>query len=130
MRFVYSYLAVYGDPLLNPELDPYPDGLLQRLSAVGINGVWLHVCLRDLRRAERRFPSSAPATSGGLANLRALVERAKKYGVRRVSLHERAAGDAGRFLQESPRDGRRPRKASSRPFALRIRPCGNGWATP
>jgi hypothetical protein len=26
-RIVYSYVAVYGDPLLTPELNPYPDGL-------------------------------------------------------------------------------------------------------
>jgi len=28
IRFLYSYCGVFGDPLLNPELDPYPDGLL------------------------------------------------------------------------------------------------------
>jgi len=28
LRLIYSYVAVYGDPLLNPQLNPYPDGLL------------------------------------------------------------------------------------------------------
>ena len=29
LRLVYSYVAVYGDPLLNPQLNPYPDGFLR-----------------------------------------------------------------------------------------------------
>ena len=26
-RYLYSYFALYGDPLLEPEIDPFPDGL-------------------------------------------------------------------------------------------------------
>ena len=63
LRFIYSYFAVYGDPLLRPELDPYPDGLLDRLAHVGVNGVGLHVVLRNLAPAARIFPSSAWAMS-------------------------------------------------------------------
>jgi hypothetical protein len=81
IRFIYSYFAVYGDPLLNPERDPYPDGLLQRLSALGINGVWLHVILRDLAPGGAAFPEFGAGHEKRLANLRALVERAKKYGI-------------------------------------------------
>ena len=81
LRLVYSYLAVYGDPLLNPNLDPYPDGLLQRLSAVGVNGVWLHAVLRDLAPGGAAFPEFGADHERRLANLRALVERAKKYGI-------------------------------------------------
>lgn len=81
LRFVYSYLAVYGDPLSNPALDPYPDGFLQRLAAVGVNGVWLHVVLRDLAPGGTTFPEFGADCEQRLANLRVLVERAKKYGV-------------------------------------------------
>ncbi len=81
LRFVYSYLAVYGDPLLNPKLDPYPDGFLQRLSAVGVNGVWLHVVLRDLAPGGPAFPEFGVDHEKRLANLRTLVERARKFGV-------------------------------------------------
>jgi hypothetical protein len=81
LRFVYSYLAVYGDPLLNPQLDPYPDGFLQRLSAVGVNGVWLHVVLRDLAPGGAAFPEFGVDHQRRLANLKRLVERAKKQGV-------------------------------------------------
>ena len=81
LRFVYSYLAVYGDPLSNPDLNPYPDGLLQRLSAVGVNGVWLHAVLRDLAPGGTAFPEFGAGHEQRLASLRALVERAKKYGI-------------------------------------------------
>ncbi len=80
-RIVYSYVAVYGDPLMNPKLNPYPDGLLERLSADGINGVWLHALLRDLAPGGAAFPEFGADNETRLANLRELVERAKKYGI-------------------------------------------------
>jgi hypothetical protein len=47
-RFCYSYFALYGDPLLEEDLDPYPDGYLARLAASGVNGVWLQGVLSKL----------------------------------------------------------------------------------
>ena len=82
MRLVYSYMAVYGDPLVNPAVNPYPDGFLQRLSAVGVNAVWLHAVLRELAPGGATFPEFGEGHERRLTNLRALVERAKKYGVR------------------------------------------------
>ncbi len=81
LRFIYSYFAPYGDPLANPDLDPYPDGLLQQLSAVGVNGVWLHVVLRDLAPGGADFPEFGAGHEKRLANLRTLTERAKKFGI-------------------------------------------------
>jgi hypothetical protein len=81
LRIVHSYVALYGDPLLRPELNPYPDGLLQRLSAVGVNGVWLHAVLRDLAPGGDAFPEFGADHERRLANLRTLVERARKYGI-------------------------------------------------
>jgi len=81
LRLVYSYVALYGDPLLNPKLDPYPDGLLERLSAAGINGVWLHVVLRDLAPGGKTFPEFGAGHERRLSNLRALVKRARKHGM-------------------------------------------------
>ncbi len=80
-RLVYSYVAVYGDPLLNPQLNPYPDGLLQRLSEVGIHGVWLQAVLRDLAPGGEIFPEFGVDHEQRLANLGQLVQRAKKFGV-------------------------------------------------
>jgi len=80
-KLVYSYVAVYGDPLLTPSLNPYPDGLLARLSEVGINGVWLQGLLRDLAPGGDTFPEFGVDHEKRLANLRALVTRAKEFGI-------------------------------------------------
>jgi hypothetical protein len=80
IRFLYSYCGVFGDPLLTPELDPYPDGLLQRLSDLGVNGVWLHVVLRQLAPGSV-FPEFGAGHERRIENLRRLVERAKRYGI-------------------------------------------------
>jgi hypothetical protein len=79
-RYCYSYFALYGDPLLDPTLDPYPDGYLARLAASGVDGVWLQAVLTRLAP----FPWD-PAQSRDrdtrLKNLRLLVERARRHGV-------------------------------------------------
>ena len=79
-RFCYSYFALYGDPLLEEDLDPYPDAYLARLREVGVNGVWLQGVLPKLTP----FPWD-PAQSEGyetrLKNLAALVARAKRHGI-------------------------------------------------
>lgn len=81
LRLVHSYVALYGDPLARPEPDPYPDGLLARLAAVGINGVWLQGLLRDLAPGGESFPEFGAGSDRRLENLRALVRRAAVHGV-------------------------------------------------
>lgn len=81
LRLVHSYLSLFGDPLLKAEPDPYPDGFLQRLSAVGVNGVWLHAVLRDLAPGGVLFPEFGGDHEKRLANLRAIVARARKHGI-------------------------------------------------
>lgn len=79
-RYCYSYFALYGDPLLEPEADPYPDGYLQRLVAAGVAGVWLQGVLYKLSP----FPWDRELSVGWeerLRNLRALVERAARHGI-------------------------------------------------
>lgn len=80
-RFIYSYFALFGDPLSKPELDPYPDGLLQRLQARGVNGIWLHVVLRQLAPGGQHFSEWGDGHELRLDNLRKLVERGKKFGI-------------------------------------------------
>lgn len=80
-RYIYSYFALFGDPLLDPKLDPFPDGLLARLHAQGVNGVWLHVVLRQLAPGGSEFPEFGEGHQVRLANLRKLVARAKRYGI-------------------------------------------------
>jgi hypothetical protein len=80
IRFLYSYCGVFGDPLLTPELDPYPDDLLRRLSSLGVNGVWLHVVLHQLAPSSV-FPEFGVDHERRIANLRRLVDQAAKYGI-------------------------------------------------
>lgn len=81
LRFIYSYFGVFGDPLLNATADPYPDGLLEKLSEFGVNGVWMHVVLRQLAPGGKDFPEFGEGHKQRLENLRRLVARAKRYGV-------------------------------------------------
>ncbi|MCD6596101.1 MAG: hypothetical protein J7L04_00330 [Bacteroidales bacterium] len=81
LRFIYSYFAPFGDPLLQPEIDPFPDGLLQRLNKQGINGVWLHVVLHQLT-SSNIFPELGKGHETRLKNLRILAKRAEKYGIK------------------------------------------------
>ncbi len=81
LRFCYSYFALYGDPLLEPDLDPYPDGYLARLASEGVTGVWLQGVLYQLATFPWR-PELSRGHEERLRNLRALVERAARHGIR------------------------------------------------
>jgi len=79
-RFCYSYFALYGDPLLQENIDPYPDGLLTRLSASGVSGVWMHAVLSKLAP----FPWDPKISENyeqRLVRLRELVLRLKRHGM-------------------------------------------------
>lgn len=80
-RFCFSYFGMTGDPFLGSTSDTYPDGLLARLAASGVDGVWLQGVLYTLAP----FPwdeSRSARYEERLENLRELVARAKKHGIR------------------------------------------------
>ena len=81
LRFIYSYFSVFGDPLIDTSLDPYPSGLLSRLAAEGVNGVWMHVVLNQLAPGGKDFPEFGAGHEQRIANLQKIVIRAKKYGI-------------------------------------------------
>ena len=80
LRFIYSYFALFGDPLSN-DTEVFPAGLLQKLSALGVNGIWMHVLLRDLAPGGTAFPEFGKGHEKRLSNLRKTVELAKKYDI-------------------------------------------------
>lgn len=83
LRFIFSYFGAYGDPLAEPTaIDPYPDGLLARLAQQGVNGVWLHVVLRQLAPGGPDFPEFGAGHEKRLAALRALVAKGARHGVK------------------------------------------------
>ena len=81
-RIVSSYFGTYGDGLAEPDGDGFPDGLLAELAEQGVNGVWLHVVLRTLAPGGPDFPEFGDGRENRLANLRALVARAGRYGIK------------------------------------------------
>lgn len=100
-RYLYSYFALYGDPLIEPELDPFPDAYLEKLARCGINGVWMQAVLNTLAPS-KQFPEFGAGWETRLKNLNALVRRAQRFGVRvYLYLNEpRAMPDA--FFQKRP----------------------------
>ena len=79
-QFIYSYSAIYGDALLNPELDPFPEGMLKRYADMGVSGVWMQAILYTLCPMK-----NAPELSNGwekrIENLKKLVEKASRHGI-------------------------------------------------
>jgi hypothetical protein len=80
-RFIYSYFALYGDPLAGAG-DIFPGGLLEKLSARGVNGIWLHVLLRDLAPGGDAFPEFGENHETRIQNLRRAAEKANQYGMK------------------------------------------------
>lgn len=101
LRYIYSYFAMYGDPLMTPELDPFPDGLLQRLAGLGINGVWIHTVLRQLAPSTT-FPEFGEGHETRLANLRKLVRRAQRFGIRVYLYMNEPRAMTAAFFAERP----------------------------
>ena len=81
LRYIYSYFALFGDPLFKDDAEIFPEGLLEKLSDMDVNGVWLHVVLRELAPGGEKFPEFGDGNEKRLANLRKLVTRAKEYGI-------------------------------------------------
>jgi hypothetical protein len=79
-RFCHSYFALFGDPLLATDADPYPDGYLARLAASGVDGVWLQAVLYKLAPYPWQ-PELSERYEERLSNLRALIARAKSHGI-------------------------------------------------
>jgi hypothetical protein len=79
-RFLYSFFALYGDPLLEADIDPFPDGYLERLGRCGINGVWMQAVLSTLAPS-KTFPEFGARSDERLANLDRLVHKARRAGL-------------------------------------------------
>ncbi|MDR3198447.1 MAG: hypothetical protein LBU34_11320 [Planctomycetaceae bacterium] len=81
IRFLSSYFATFGDPLLDPEIKSYPDELLRQLSQYGVNGIWLHTVLRTLAPSDQ-FSEFGKDHEIRLKSLQTLVDRANRYGIK------------------------------------------------
>ena len=80
LHTVYSYFALYGDPLSDPSLDPFPEALLAEYAKMGVKGVWLQGVLYQLVE----FPFDPELSAGWekrIASLNHLIQRAKQYDI-------------------------------------------------
>ena len=80
-RISAGYFADCLDPLWDDEIGTFPDGLLARYADAGVNGVWLHVVLSTLAK-DPFFVEFGEGSERRLRNLRRLVERAAKHGIK------------------------------------------------
>lgn len=79
-KIVYSYSMLYGDTLLSGE-EIVSDELLERLSYVGITGIWLQGVLSTLSY----YPFVKGVSDGyevRRKNLNKLIEKCKAYGIK------------------------------------------------
>jgi hypothetical protein len=79
-RHLYSYFALYGDPLLELEADPFPEGYLEKLARAGMNGVWMQCVLNNMAPS-KSFPEFGRRADERIQNLNRLIERAKRSGM-------------------------------------------------
>lgn len=79
-RYTSAYCASFSGALLDDTLSDFSEDYLARLSASGINGVWIQETLRNLAR----FPfdeTYSPDYAVRIRNLKKLTERCAKFGI-------------------------------------------------
>jgi len=101
LNFIYSFHALYGDTLMEPELDPYPDELLKAYAENGVNGVWMQGILYTLYPLEKA-PEFSKGWEKRLESLRGFVERAAKYGIKVYLYLNEPRGMPERFFEKYP----------------------------
>ncbi|PVD52924.1 hypothetical protein DC498_08235 [Terrimonas sp.] len=107
-RIVYSYFGIYGDPLSDTLQDLYPDGLMEKLSQSGVNGIWMHVVLNQIAPGGTLFPEFGEGHALRIQNLNRIVERAKRYGIDiYLYINEPRAMDSTFFINRAPMRGTR-----------------------
>jgi len=105
-RYLYSYFALYGDPLMQPDIDPFPDGYLEKLASHGINGVWMQAILNTLAPSAR-FRAFGEGSEIRLTNLNGLVNPARRFRIKvYLYLNEPRAMSPAFFRKHRERKGR------------------------
>lgn len=79
-RILRSFWSTYYTDELTLDEEFYPDGYLETLSRLGINGVWIHGYLQDLVPSTV-FPEFGQESEGRLRKLNDLISRAARYGI-------------------------------------------------
>jgi len=80
-RIVYSFFALYGDPLLEPDIDPFPDEYLAQLADIGVNAVWMQAVLNTLAPS-KTFPEFGKDCEKRFQTLGKLIQRTSRFGIK------------------------------------------------
>lgn len=102
LRMIYSYSALYGDPLMDDELDSYPEGLLHDYAACGINAVWLPGILYTLVPWLGENEPCSRNWRKRQDNLRKLTDRAARYGIRVILYLNEPRSMPAAFFERHP----------------------------
>lgn len=100
-RYLYSFFALYGDPLLEPDIDPFPEGYLERLGRLGMGGVWMQGVLSTLAPS-KVFPEFGHRSDERLANLDRFVQKAKRAGLKIYLYINEPRAKPPEFFQRRP----------------------------
>lgn len=80
-RFIYSYSGLYGN-IFDEDVElSYPDELLYQYAKLGVNGIWVQGVLYQLHEFCYE-PSFSLGWQDRRERLKALVEKAKRYGIK------------------------------------------------
>jgi hypothetical protein len=77
-RLIYPFFALYGDPLLETQIDPLPERYLERLARRGIGGIWMQAVLSNMAPSTL-FPEFGKRSDERLANLNRLIQRLARF---------------------------------------------------
>lgn len=80
-RIAYPYFALFGDPLLTPSTESYPDAYLEKMHASGVDSIWMHIVLSKITPFEWDTDVSKNWAQR-LSNLADLVNRVREKGIK------------------------------------------------
>ena len=120
LRLIFSYFADFADPLGDPKVGSFPEGLLQKLANQGVNAVWLHTVLNTLAR-DPKYPEFGEGSEARMRNLRTLVARAAKYGIKVYLYMNEPRAQPPAFFEAN--DERRAMKGVTQPGEDRFTMC-------
>lgn len=82
LKMLYSYSALYGDPLIDKSLDPFPDNMLDAYAESGVNALWMQAVLYSLVP----WFGDTPYSEGYKTRLDNLRDLAKRMAARGIKL--------------------------------------------
>ena len=102
-RIIYSYCALYGDTFFSRETVDmsFPDDMLEKYQAVGVNGIWTQAVLSQLAP----YPFGETVTNDyktRLAGVRYLTDKLERYGIKLYLYFNEPRAVSDSFFEKHP----------------------------